>query len=180
MSKQENREVYAGSRVDPLIKKVIEEAGQRERSSYPQHEQFVVDVLKDVVGEKFERSVRIHPSIASMCLKWVGYEKLGEHIPVPNTPEQETLMMIGSGLHYALARKLRGFGMSEHAFVDEEKGASGRIDFLYYNPRINGYHVIDFKSTSDFRFRKVTRKGLRENLRGTKKIYKPFYEDSRF
>lgn len=118
----------------------------------------------------------VSPSIASQCLRWYGYNVLGEELHLkPVTPRVTAIeaMKFGTAAHRDtlrdIAASLRG---TQEAVIDEDP-LGGRIDYLFKNPLTDEYQILDLKFVSRFVFKKITREGLPEALKAEKRLYKP-------
>lgn len=152
--------------------------GEQVRSAQSQaNRQASEEIFQAVWGPDVERSFLFNPSSAAKCLRMVGYEKLG-YKPLAKTSEQILALSMGSGVHRTLQAALRPFGETEASmFIGNGEFERGRPDFILKNPRTEKWLVDDFKTTSSWGFRKITRDGLPEWMRATPNIYVPRPED---
>lgn len=172
--KPANQETYAIYRAIPMVEAALQADSRNWQEESANRKKQQKEILKAIWGENVELPFYISPSTASFCLRWVGYEALG-YTPAPRTMKSNLAMMIGSASHYSLLRAIgRAIpGLQETSFTIEEDDLSGRVDFLFRNPRTNEYQILEFKFTSDFGFRQVTREKLPDYLRSTKGVFQP-------
>ena len=174
----ENQEVYKAYLLAPLIKTAVLSDQDSFREYREKAAQKKGEIYNSIWGVTDGTEITIPPSIAANCLRWWGYQELG-YKPAPRTFEQEMNLMIGSSAHFSLSRKLKEFGLSEQNVISEEAGMAGRLDFFFKNPKTGEWQVADFKTTSSFGFRQITREGLDPELKSTKNIYSPSNEAKR-
>lgn len=172
------QDIYGVYKALPSIDRIIQEdwKGWRERRKEGRKRQ--LKMLQAIWGEGVELPRYVSPSIASSCLKWVGYEQLEEILgtaPTPPTVAGSLVMMMGSAGHWSLLKKIEQQlpGLEETSFVIDEADLSGRIDYLFRNPATQEYQLWEFKFVHDYVFRQVKRKKLEEKLQGTADVYAP-------
>jgi len=174
----QNQEVYKDFQVTPLIEAALR-ADWRHWQEQPKQKKIQTqEILEAIYGQGARVPEYIHPSIASFCLRWVAYQGLGYPEAEP-TAKSILSMKMGSAIHWSLSRTIKDFipGEAETNFVIDDPDVSGRIDFFFPHPRLEGqYQIWEFKSVSDYVFRQIKRKGLPEYLRGTKNIYQSLPE----
>lgn len=167
-----SQEIYTSYLLTPLIQKAVIVDAQQFRAGSSRRDETRNNILQSVWGSANENTVKISPSTAANCLRWIGYKALG-YTGSPQPFEAELGLMIASAAHYSLLRKLKDFGLSEQSLIDEEHGISGRLDFLIKNPKTSEWQIADFKFVSDYGFRQVKREGIAKSLKNTKGIYNP-------
>lgn len=168
---------YESYKIAPLIKQIVLTNAERYRGSRGVNNTQAQEVASKVYGEEVEIPWTMSVSTSANCLRWVGYEKLGEK-PVARTFKQEMGLLVGSATHGYLLRKLYQFGWQEQSIYIDNPGISGRLDFLMRNVKTGEYQVMDLKVPGDYGFRQIKRAGLPDYLKGTKNIYWPG-EDAR-
>jgi len=166
------KDIYSSYKIGPLIEEVLLANSERFRESKSSNRPETEKIASKVYGEGIEVPRRMSVSTAANCLRWVGYEQLGEK-PVPRTFKQEMGMLVGSATHGYLLRKLYQFGWQEQSVFIDDPGISGRLDFLMRNLKTGEYQVMDLKVTGEYGFRQIKRAGLPDFLKGTKGIYWP-------
>lgn len=172
----ENQEDYAAYRLLPAIEEILKRDWDYWQESRKRREAERQTVAKAIWGQETEIPWYIHPSTASFCLRWVGYEALGTHKPAKPTTEANLRMMMGSATHESLLKKLVSFipeAKRETSITDDDAGYTGRVDLLLENRRLNETQVVDVKCLGSFPFNQLTRKGLPSYLRPTKGICQP-------
>lgn len=178
------QDIYDVYKTLPSIDKAIQDDWRRWRERRKEKQQEQLEALQAVWGEGVEVPRYVSPSIASSCLKWVGYEELEEVLgtaPTPPTVEGSLVMMIGSAGHWSLLKKIEQQlpGLEETSFVIDEADLSGRIDYLFRNPATEEYQLLEFKFVHDYVFRQVKREELEDKLRRTQDIHAPIAEHRR-
>jgi len=158
----------------PLIKIALREESKKWTNST--YKQDTLEMLKGRWGDNARVIKYFSPSTLSFCLRWVGYQALGEYIPEERKPETEIILGLGQSGHYFIEKVLRRFGVSEMPVWNNEAEMKGRLDFLIKNPITDEYQISDFKFVSSFTFKKIKREGLPDYLRETKDIYNPGLE----
>ncbi len=171
---QRVQEIFGVYRLIPLIKESLRndwEQMQQNRADLSQERR---QVLEKIWGEGLETPWYIAPSIASECLRWVGYEVL-DYKPATPTPEAIMAMMMGTSSHWSLLKKVEKVvpGGPDSRFLQDDPGVSGRLDYLLRNPKTGEFQVLELKFVGDWVFRKITREGLSPSLVNTKGIYQP-------
>ena len=161
-------------RLTPLIRIALQEESRKWVNST--YKEDTLGMLKGRWGNETELVRYFSPSTLSLCLRWVGYQALGEYVPEERKPETEIILGLGQSGHYFIERVLRRFGVSEMPVWNDEERMRGRLDFLIKNPAIDEYQILDFKFVSSFAFKKIKREGLPDYLRETKGIYNPGLE----
>lgn len=160
-------------KLGPLIEKAVEEDAIKWQEARKQRKTSTEITLKTVWGVDLTANINISPSIASNCLRWVGYENLdSEYTPAPRSFKSEMELMMGSAAHFSLLRKLSGLGSFEQD-VKSKEGISGRTDFIFQNPKTQEWQVLDIKFLSNFGFRNIKREGISKELKNTKNVYVP-------
>lgn len=125
------------------------------------------EVLEKVWG-KHPKNFYFSPSFIATCIRQQGYAALG-YKPAQIPVENEKNMKSGSALHYAYTKTLSNYGLSEQTIIDTEHRISGRYDLLIFNQQLSEWILYDFKTTSKQGLSYITRDGLPDYLRGTKK-----------
>ena len=122
---------FDGMRLTPLIKIALQEESKKwVNSTYKQDTQ---EMMRGVWGDNAEVIKYFSPSTLSFCLRWVGYQALGEYPPEKRKPETEIILGLGQSGHYFIERVLRRFGISEMPVWNDKEKMKGRLDFLIRN-----------------------------------------------
>lgn len=172
------QDIYEVYKALPSIDKIIQEDWVGWREARKERRERQLEILQSIWGTGVELPRYVPPSIASSCLRWVGYEQLEEVLgiaPIPPTVEGSLVMMMGSAGHWSLLRKIEQQlpGLEETSFIIDEADLSGRVDYLFKNPATQEYQLWEFKFVHDYVFRKVRRKNLENKLRRTPDVYAP-------
>lgn len=180
----ENQDAYQGYLLVPLIQNILIKDWEEYRKNRKKLKDQQRDSLRDIWGQEVEVPWYISPSIASHCLRWVGYEALSEKLGYkPATPTTEAIMamMFGRSAHFALLRTIDKMtpGQQEAAFTIDEADLSGRIDYLFRNPGTNSHQVLELKFISDYAFSLIKRDRLPDYLRKSPRVYQPSPEHRR-
>jgi hypothetical protein len=173
----ENQQVYDTYKLGPWFEKAIKEDTRSYREARIVKQQTQSRIAREVWGDNVDIPTYVSPSTASNCLRWVGYELLSAEkgfVPKDLTPEVETVMLMGSGAHWLMQKKLGVLGgKSEQSVVDDEGHISGRLDMLLRHPLTGEYMIVDFKFVSSYAFNQIKRANLPSYMRNTKDIYAP-------
>lgn len=172
----EHQQILQAVRLIPLVREALVVSEKTYQEARETRREKFEEAARLVWGEEFKFPRRVHPSIATKCLRWMGYEILEEK-PVEQTPEQVLPLMLGRSSHYEILRALQPYGASESSFVLENEEMSGRLDLLLPNPLLNVYQVLELKTTGIWGFKKITREGIPSWMRKEKNLYNPRPED---
>lgn len=177
----ENQDVYGVYRLVPLIKNALQKDWEEYRQNRKKMKDQQRESLRDIWGDNIEVPWYVSPSIASHCLRWVGYEALSEQQGYkPVTPPIEAIlaMKIGTSAHFSILRTINAQtpGLQEESFTIDEADLSGRIDYVFRNPATNRHQIIELKIVSDYAFNLIKRDRLPEYLRHSLNIYQPATE----
>lgn len=122
--------------------------------------------LRGQYGDDYAFRNPSSPSIAAICLRWDGYQRLG----VAEAKEEKGLRAVlpavmGTAIHRALAQILqRQYGSqilpSEEGLIIEEPEMSGRMDYIYRNPLTKKNQLWEVKTVSSFIFKQIKRDGF--------------------
>lgn len=167
-SELEDQAVLTSFKLIPFIQAAmsIQEATYQEQSPILRNRKS--QLIKGVFGDG--HGIKISLSTASGCLRQAIYEALGGERETRDVASILTLAM-GSAIHHACQRALRGYGLIESPFFMPDRGFFGRSDFLFFNPQAQFWQLVDFKSASSYSFRQVNRKNIPQELRPEKGLY---------
>lgn len=158
MPSQERPGAIPAADFTPVYDAVLMAAGRVRREDDLTRRGARQEVARQAFGKESD-PIRISPSLACHCLRWVGYELLG-YSPTPRTADEETTMLLGTGFHrQALnlfdrycpeAEQERGFSINLGPAV-----LSGQADFLYRDLKTGERILVELKTVSPFTWSKL-------------------------
>lgn len=147
-----------GGDFTPVYDAVVLAAGRVRREDNLTLKDARQEVARQAFGQESD-PLKISPSLACHCLRWVGYELLG-YSPAPRTVDEETTMLLGTGFHRQVltlldrycpeAEQERGFSINLGTAV-----LSGRADFIYRDLKTRERILIELKTISPFTWSKI-------------------------
>jgi len=153
-------ERLSGSDFTPVYDAVLAAAGRVRRDDNLTLKDARRAVAREAFGQE-SSPLKISPSLACHCLRWVGYELLG-YAPAPRTLDEETTMLLGTGFHRQVlnlldrycpeAEQERGFSIDLGAAI-----LSGRADFIYRDLKTQERILVELKTISPFTWSKIKR-----------------------